>query len=146
MNLRRTTHLLLTALPRAIHRHGFGIQSPWAYELVRDVLFEPLPYYAYQEQRLTTPAQQQLFRIRNHYQHQPLVVIDRKGGEAADCAEDAIRNATPDTILIIEHIHNENASLWEAIVNDPRTTVTFDMGRRGMAIFDKKRIKQNYLL
>ena len=146
MNLRRTTHLILTALPRAIHRHGFGIQSPWAYELVRDVLFESLPYYAYQEQRLTTPAQQQLFRIRNHYQHQPLVVIDRKGADASDCAEDAIRNATPDTILIIEHIHNENASLWEAIVNDPRTTVTFDMGRRGMAIFDKKRIKQNYLL
>ena len=79
MNFRRTTHLILTALPRAIHRHGFGVQSPWAYELVRDVLYEPLPYYAYQEQHLTTPLQQQLFRIRNHYRHQPLIVINEKG-------------------------------------------------------------------
>ena len=67
MNLRRTIHLLITSPARAIHRRGFGVQSPWAYELIRDVLFEPLPYYAYREQNLTTPLQQQLYRIRNHY-------------------------------------------------------------------------------
>ena len=146
MNFRRTTHLILTALPRAIHRHGFGVQSPWAYELVRDVLYEPLPYYAYQEQHLTTPLQQQLFRIRNHYLHQPLIVIDEKGQAALAKYEATLRNATPDTILIIEHTHDENATLWNVAVNDARTIVTFDMGRRGLVFFDKKRIKQNYLL
>lgn len=146
MNLRRTTHLLLTALTRAAHRRGFGVQSPWAYELIRDVLFEPLPYYAYEEQHLTTPLQQQLYRIRNHYQGHPIIIIDEKGKEALQQYENALRQVTPDSILIVEHIHNENATLWNLIVCDPHAIITFDMRRRGMVTFDPKRIKQNYLL
>ncbi|MBQ6966205.1 MAG: hypothetical protein IJP82_11060 [Bacteroidaceae bacterium] len=146
MNIRRTTHLLLTAIPRAIHRHGYGIQSPWAYQLVRDVLFEPLPYYAYQEQHLTTPMQQQLFRLRNHYRHQPLVIIHEKGQAAMQHYQQLLPTITQDTILIIEHINDQNYPLWETILSHPHTTVTFDMGHRGMATFHPKRIKQNYLL
>ena len=146
MNWRRTTSLLFTALPRALHRRGFGVQSPWAYELIRDVLFEPLPYYAYDEQHLSTPSQRQLFRIRNHYQGHPIVIIDEKGDTAAKRYEDTVQTVTPETVLIMEHIHNENATLWTRTVDDPRAIITFDMRKRGMIIFDKKRIKQNYLL
>ncbi|MBQ0023170.1 MAG: hypothetical protein KBT29_08020 [Prevotellaceae bacterium] len=146
MNIRRTASLILTALPRAAHRRGFGVQSPWAYELVRDVLFEPLSYYAYEEQGLTTKLERQLFRIRNHYRHHPIVIITDKGAAAAQHYETAMRTVTPDTVLIIEHTHDSNADLWQSIVLDPRTVITFDMGRRGMVIFDPKRIKQNYLL
>jgi hypothetical protein len=146
MNLRRTTHILLTSLPRAIHRRGFGVQSPWAYELIRDVLFEPLSYYAYDEKQLSTPMQRQLFRIQNHYQGHPLIVINAKGNSAVQQCEEVLKTATPDTVLIIEHIHDENATLWTRTVNDPRAIITFDMRKRGMVIFDKKRIKQNYLL
>ena len=146
MNLHRTTHLILTALPRAIHRRGFGVQSPWAYELVRDVFFEPLPYYAYQEQGLRTPQQQQLFRIRNHFGAEAVTVIDETGSAAVNHYADAIRQATPHSILVIEHIADDNALLWAQAVHDPHTTVTFDLGRRGIVTFDPKRIKQNYLL
>ena len=146
MNLRRTISLILTAIPRAIHRRGFGVQSPWAYELVRDVLFESLPYYAYDEQNLSSPMQQQLFRIRNHFQGQPIVVIDEKGEKANQRGEEVLQTATPDTVLILEHINDENADLWTRMVDDPRTIITFDMRKRGMIIFDNKRIKQNYLL
>ena len=146
MNLRRTIHLLITSPARAIHRRGFGVQSPWAYELIRDVLFEPLPYHAYREQNLTTPLQQQLYRIRNHYRRQPLIIIDEKGNVAHTRYEEVAHTATPDTILIVEHTHDENAPLWNLIVSDPRAIVTFDMGQRGLVTFDPKRIKQNYLL
>ena len=146
MNLLRATHLFLTALPRAIHRRGFGVQSPWAYELVRDVLFESLPYYAYDEQGLNTPQERQLFRIRNHFKGQPIVVIEEKGEAATQQYEAAVQQATPDTVLIMEHIHNENADLWTQAVKDPRAIITFDMRKRGMVIFDPQRIKQNYLL
>jgi len=146
MNLRRTISLILTAIPRAIHRRGFGVQSPWAYELVRDVLFESLPYYAYDEQKLSSPMQQQLFRIRNHFQGQPIVVIDEKGEKASQQCEEVLQTVTPDTVLILEHINNENANLWTRMVDDSRTIITFDMRKRGMIIFDNKRIKQNYLL
>lgn len=146
MNLRRTTHLFLTSLTRAAHRHGFGVQSPWAYELIRDVLFESLPYYAYQEQQLQTPLQQQLYRIRNHYKGHPIVIIDEKSMTATKHYEEALKQVTPDAVFIVEHIHNENAPLWNHIVSDPRAIVTFDMGQRGLVTFDPKRIKQNYLL
>lgn len=146
MNLRRTISLILTAIPRAIHRRGFGVQSPWAYELVRDVLFESLPYYAYDEQKLSSPMQQQLFRIRNHFQGQPIVVIDEKGEKASQQCEEVLQTVTPDTVLILEHISDENADLWTRMVDDSRTIITFDMRKRGLVIFDKKRIKQNYLL
>ena len=146
MNLRRTISLILTAIPRAVHRRGFGVQSPWAYELVRDVLFETLPYYAYDEQKLSTPMQRQLFRIQNHFQGQPIIVIDEKGEQASQRGEEVLQTATPDTVLILEHINDENADLWTRLVDDPRTIITFDMRKRGMVIFDKKRIKQNYLL
>lgn len=146
MNLRRTTHLFLTALPRAIHRRGYGVQSPWAYELIRDVLFESLHYYAYDEQGLNTPSERQLFRIRNHFKGHPIVVIEEKGEAATQQYEAAVRKVTPDTVLILEHIHDENADLWNSIVNDPRAIITFDMRKRGMVIFDPQRIKQNYLL
>ena len=146
MNLRRTISLILTAIPRAAHRRGFGVQSPWAYELVRDVLYESLPYYAYDEQNLSSPMQQQLFRIQNHFQGQPIIVIDEKGEKANQRGEEVLQTATPDTVLILEHINDENADLWTRIVDDPHTIITFDMRKRGMVIFDKKRIKQNYLL
>lgn len=147
MNIRRTASLILSAPSRAAHRRGFGVQSPWAYELVRDVLFERLPYYAYAEQGLTTPLDQQLFRIRNHYRHQPVIVIDEKGDAATERYETVMdKEVTPETVLVIEHTHDSNADLWQAVVLDPRTVITFDMGRRGMVVFDPKRIKQNYLL
>ena len=146
MNLRRTTHLILTSPTRALHRRGFGVQSPWAYELIRDVLFEPAAYYAYQEQHLNTPLQQQLFRIRNHYRGCPILLIDEKGPDAEARYEALLPHITPDTILIVEHTHNENADLWNRIVDDPRAIITFDMRRRGLVIFDPKRIKQNYIL
>ena len=38
------------------HRKGFGVQSPWAYTWMRDVLFEPLRYYAFDQ-------------LRQHYHH-----------------------------------------------------------------------------
>ena len=146
MNLRRSIHLFLTSLPRAIHRRGFGIQSPWAYELIRDVLFEPLHYYAYKEQELNAPLERQIFRIRIHYKGHPIILIDEKGEAAAQHYEDAVQNITPDAVLIMEHINDENADLWTHIVNDPRAIITFDMRKRGMVIFDPQRIKQNYLL
>lgn len=146
MNLHRKAHLIRTFLLRMLHRHGFGIQSPWAYEMVRDVLFEQLHYYAYEDQGLRTQSQQQLFRIKNHFSPHLVVVIDKVGNEAESMYRHAIENATPQMALVIEHIDDDNACLWQCAIGDARAIVTFDMGSRGLVTFDNKRIKQNYLL
>ena len=77
---------LFTYPIRAWHRKGYDIQSPWAYLLVRDVFFEPHPYYAYDELRqlrksfctpweLSTAADELLFRIANHFAPRSIVEI-----------------------------------------------------------------------
>lgn len=70
-------------IQRWLHRYGFGIQSPWAYSLVRNVLFEPLRYYAYDELKAKYPQcsrterkrNEQLFRIVNHFKPQEVMII-----------------------------------------------------------------------
>ena len=67
---------------RLLHRYGFGIQSPWAYSLVRNVLFESLRYYAFDELKAKHPQSsckerkrnEQLFRIVNHFKPSEIVV------------------------------------------------------------------------
>lgn len=142
MNLSRTLYIIRTYPNRLRHRHGYSVQSPWAYELVRDVFFEKLSYYAYQDLHLTTESQRQLWRIQNHFRGDAIVIDEdapERYGEIAD-------KATDDTVLVIEHIDDRNALLWDEILRDTRCTVTFDLVTRGVVTFDKKRIKQNYTL
>lgn len=146
MNWQRKIHLVRTSLQRALHRRGFGIQSPWAYEMVRDVLFEPLAYYAYEEQGLHSASQKQLFRIKNHFRKHHVVVIDDVGEKAEAMYEKLMGQAAPNLVVVVEHAEDANAALWQRAVADERTVITFDMGCRGLIVFDQKRVKQNYLL
>lgn len=128
-----------TALPRWWHRHGFGVQSPSDYVLVRDVLFESLHYYAYEDLHLNDEWQRQLYRIRL-WRPDAVVVSDGSGYDVVQST------ATDDTVAVIEHIDTSNALLWQRILSDERARITFDMRRRGLVLFNSKRIKQNYLL
>lgn len=71
---------LLVHLARLRYSRGFGIQSPTAYAFFRDVVFEKLPYYAYEPlSRLSDPRLGEgecrlLFRIVNYAS--PAVAID----------------------------------------------------------------------
>ena len=146
MNIKRKLSLIVTALPRAFHRQGFGVQSPSDYELVRDVLFEKLHYYAYEEQNLNSQLDRQMFRIKNRFRGMPIIIINTKSEDAKQQYLNALQNITPDTVMIMEHIDDENAALWSEAVKDSRTILTFDMRKRGLILFTAKRIKQNYNL
>lgn len=54
---------------RLFHRFGFGIQSPWAYDLVTNVLFAHSHYYAFESLKRQHPHHarrgEQLFRLVN---------------------------------------------------------------------------------
>ena len=39
----------MAVVARLRHRAGFGVHSPWAFRLIRDVIGEELPYYAYDD-------------------------------------------------------------------------------------------------
>lgn len=46
---------MLVWLGRISHCRGFGVQSPWAYRMVRYVINEHYPYYAYADLRAEFP-------------------------------------------------------------------------------------------
>lgn len=166
---------LFSPIARRWHRHGFGIQSPWAYEFVRDVLFERYRYYAFDTLQ-GTKADEQLFRIMNwlkprHYiaasepnsatQHlkaayRPIKDENKTDFELYYFAADRIWEVkkafqggwiNSHSCLIIEGIDTpEGASLWESLVTSTPVTTSFDLGSRGIAFFDPARQKQNYQL
>ncbi len=72
----------LISLSRIRYCRGFGIQSPWAFRLVRDVINERYCYYAYEELRDRHPNLDRerikllklYFRLSNY--SQPKVIVD----------------------------------------------------------------------
>ncbi|MCM1311475.1 MAG: hypothetical protein NC206_01140 [Bacteroides sp.] len=218
MNIGNVFHRLVTWMPRAVHRKGFGVQSPWAYELVRDVFFERMPYYAFERLRrqagrvdgsgMWRRHNERLFRIANYmrpssivdvndgclagilylsspHSHIPCTLVSNSektsfleemfrgnvcsgnhlsvlqslfsdGGhigllrigdtdDAGSIYDWAAAHADNHSVVILENLP-ENAGLWKRIVADERAVITFDFYRWGMIVFDRKRVKQNYLL
>ncbi len=159
-------------LTRWRHRHGYGIHSPWAYELVTDALCSRSHFYAF-EQLKGTDADRQLYRL--FVWLKPKRYIACGGTEtakahmktafdetharsdfevyyfAADRAwevEKAFEGGwvSEKSCLIIDGIAHENRKLWEQIVAARSVTSTFEQRDRGIAFYDPARQKCNYLL
>lgn len=133
---------IVSFIPRAWHRKGFGVHSPHDYELVKDVLFEKMAYYAYEDQSLTTKTDKQLYRLNLRFGER-LVVASK---DAPEIYEQYASSDDDSKVMVVEGISGCNDPLWRKIVQDSRARVTFDLGNRGLVLFDKKRVKQNYLL
>lgn len=97
---------MLVWLGRIGHSRGFGVQSPWAYRMVRYVINEHYPYYAYDTLELSYPGlsvvERKLcelsLRLANSVQPSLIVNFDDAGGayEAyfrAGCRKARIDNA-----------------------------------------------------
>lgn len=160
-------------IQRWLHRYGFGIQSPWAYELVRNVLYEPLRYYAYDELRQKYPEcskterkrNEQLFRIVNHFKPATIEIVGNADAATMDYIEERQKGSflfyylapsaplasVPATlsdgmVLVVDDIQETNKAAWEQLLNHAQVTAIFDMGYRGLLCCDTKRVRQTYLL
>jgi len=62
--------------------------------------------------------------------------------------EEVINHANEHSILILEPSSNRKAfcDLWQKILDDDRTGVTFDLYYCGIVFFDKYRPKQNHIV
>jgi len=142
MHIKRHIQRAITFVPRRWHRHGFGVQSPFDYELVKDVLFENLAYYAYEDLNLKSKKEKQLYRLKLRFGDK-LICADK---EAHQKFEQFANSPDDSYVMVIENISGKNHFLWLKILQDKRATVTYDLGNRGLVLFNRKRIKQNYLL
>ena len=176
----------LSRLPRS---HGFGVQSPFAYRLIRDVLCA----YASADDRLSFEQQQKMnvhgrrlgrlfFRLAQYWQ--PDIILDTDGcvlpyhqyltagcshavlasdqGELAayahvrrlvfcsagpDVPADTLLSSCDEqSLLVVLHIYHDRLSkgIWEQLMQDRRSGVTFDLYDCGILFFDLSFYKQNY--
>lgn len=142
-------------LNRWRHRHGYGVQSPWAFALVRDVLYEPLRYYAF-DHLGGTPRDEQLFRLALWLPTDCLMTKDigETGLRYLLAARPALRlipfdpsRIDEETVLVVEQIRGANRTLWrEQVLPLPCRTSAFDMGDRGLAFFSPARQRYLYYL
>lgn len=146
------------SINRWLHRHGFGIHSPWVYAMIRDVLFESIPYYAYDELQLQFPNRsrkvrrmdEQLFRLYNYAASTPINIIgnlsDSAKAYAARGADTHGHTAQPvSEIIVVEDISGAEKDIWDKLMQNPDATATFDVGGyRGIAFLNPNLTKQHY--
>lgn len=148
----------MTSIPRMLHRRGFGIHSPWVYTLLRDVLFESLPYYTFAPLRQQFPGRtrrqiamdEQLFRLAHYASPVPVTIIGNVSPstieyirQGADTSHHQAATAI-ERIIVVEDIA-ANIDTWQQYIDDPAATATFDVeGRRGIAIYNPQLSKLHY--
>ena len=174
--LRNVPEVLLAPvvwIRRIGHTRGFGIQSPTDYWFVRYVINEHWPYYQYQtlgrgDDWLTRKIGKLCFRLANWFQPSVVESQDYRDYIQAGCHKALFGESTellvmplevdsqkrltniynkvsPQSVLVVTGIYKA-WELWQQIVDDDRTGVTFDLYYCGIVMFDKKRHKTNYII
>mgnify|MGYP007056218160 CR=1 FL=1 len=162
------------SLPRRWwHRHGFNVQSPWAYEFVRDALTDKSWFYLF-DQLSGTKADRQLFRIVYWLGAKDVVAhtddkitkahlvgpLSKRGlNDGGMAVRYYDRNHLPQleadirarvfderSCIIMEDIRHDGAQAWGDVHELLPTTSSFDLGKRGVAFFDPARQRQKYIL
>ena len=142
----------MNQIARWWHGKGFGIQSPTDYEYLKDVIKEPLPYYAYD--KIESKRARLIYRICNHDKEREVVMVGQWTEEEQEAARMALHKA-PEMIpalkhlhgretVIISHIDEENAPLWEQA--QQANAITWDMGNVGLVRFVEGRYAEHYCI
>ena len=186
-----------------IHRKGgFGIQSPFAFNLVTGVIYEDGEYYAYEslsdlskQNNASWREKDDRLMMRLANDHQPrncllwgddsslvreyiktgkaeckqVVILDNKKEAFLDYANkyagnfDLIYVSSPQwvevfceilslcgssTLLVVRNINSSRAvhRKWNALINDKRCRVSFDLPTMGLVYFYPKLNKRDYVI
>lgn len=86
-------------------------------------------------------------RLTRDAEH-PGVIRMAMAGDPIATFEQCVVKASQKTLLIVEGIHRDKFTLrlWRKMMNDKRTGISFDLYSCGILFFDKKRIKQHYIV
>lgn len=132
---------------------GFGIQSPWAYRFVTEVVGEKSPYYYYEEiERQFPDAKEQkfqklLYRIRNFTYPAEAMVVDI-GEVDSEALGAAIKRCGTSGAIVLRGINSSDKARqhWQEVISRQDVGVTFDMYHFAVCFLDTSIYKQHYRL
>ncbi len=169
---------------RIRHRCGYGIHSPFAYQLTTQVIYSPGVYYADEWLDALLPWYVRLFHLRvrarlrlffrlaNHFQPKTIAApalgqlgrnLVHRGCVRAtlfadvpegkvdmlllnrDLQDDVFAHVHDCSVVVIDRLQR-NKPLWQRLMQHGQVRVTFDLYDVGIAIFDPKLQKQNYII
>lgn len=239
MKRRMIYNRILIWLLRFRHRKGYGVHSPFAFNLITGVIYEKSSYYDYQylrgiirKERKNSPTLwsrylenrricELLFRLVNYAQPYTILEVGTFAGASSiylSCArkngrfitldekspanqlatslfrhykgnidyrigevpalvsetvsefdtldflllhagdyslstvqnmfENCLSKSSPRSVFVIQDIYSSSAvkKWWKELVDDERLGITFDLYDIGVIFFDKKKIKQHYIV
>lgn len=131
---------------------GFGIQSPWAYNFVKDVITEQLPYYAYEEMEKKFSGEELkrkklYFRVRNFIKKDELHVFDLNKIPLSYI--ESFLEEEPDCVaFVVEGMFTNEKTLeeWRRIKELKLIGVTFDLYDLAICFLATDLYKQHYKL
>lgn len=144
---------LIDYISRIGKSKGFGIQSPWAYSFVNDVIMEKLPYYEYsiiESKNLSKKDEKKeklYFRLRNFVYKHSFSVFSIESFDSTNLIA-LMDGYDKNGIICLEDIHssNENEEKWEKLKSDDSVGVTFDLYDLGIVFPRGTLNKQHYKL
>ena len=131
---------------------GFGVQSPTAYFILRNVLNEKSFLNKYQiiydndvSYPIHTTKQERLF-FRLHSYFPQIAVIEVLQLNAPTSMEILLSSMSPQSVLLVKKIRMDKVSeeIWNRLVADSHTILTYDLWDCGILFFDNTKIKQNF--
>lgn len=152
---------ILLFIKRIRHCAGFGVQSPSDYAFVRNVIYERLPYYAYQELRKKYPDASRrehwigrlLLRVSNYTQAERIVCFGtlsdmRRDYLHAGCAKSEITHSgdfIDGDFIVVDAPCKQGRDDWQAITSQPNI-VAFDLYYIGIAFCNRKRYAETHII
>ena len=144
-------------LKRFRHRKGYGVHSPFAFDFITRVIYgKNLTTNQHlatarrwsQEDKESKKLKKLLIRLEKEatpfvYLNHPSnpIYINKVYEEQAD-------NMAPKGMMVIYGIYENSPmkDLWQKLMSDPRSGITFDLYDVGIILFDKKITKQDYIV
>ncbi len=132
------------------HSFGFGIQSPWAYSMVTDVICERLPYYEYARidrechSRHERRRRKLYLRIRNRFPRCRFYDI-------SDLCQSEVNpsgGVLLDEVFVLTGIRDSSEAYrrWLQLRDSDAVGVTFDLKDLALCFPEEGRYKQHYKL
>lgn len=132
---------------------GYGVQSPWAYRFVTEVVGERRAYYAYAEidRQVATRRERKYRRLLHRLANAvgparvaetpiSLLTPQRLAGLAASCTADGAIVATGIDASA------QARRQWQELRDSDTVGITFDLGHFAICFLDRTRHKQHYRL